>query len=379
MPYFSNQILAGARNCIVECAQIKAGDNVLILCLIGDHSNCVEEEAIQALATVAQMQGARVQILWSTGMEKGWWDDVPPIVIGAFQAADVVINNTFIGRPIKAVREAMFGKGITMVRNIATTVEILSSEWALFPFTLSEEITKRVGMRLDAGKTWRVTHPNGTDVSGQIGLSPTKGTGHKRYGEYRRDGRKRPFPQGCFNPMTSLGANGIIVFDRTLPWEARHIGVPELKFDAPLKVTVENNKMIHFEGGPEAAAYKRFYEGLVPFLGEDAWNVSGWHAGIHPKARLYALAKDNPDFFHRRVHNNPTVLHFHLGGSLSKEYNYPYMWHLSNEMEGATVHIDGEPLYLAGHLTVLDDPALRKIAEKYGDPDKLLAQTDIYR
>jgi hypothetical protein len=231
-------------------------------------------------------------------------------------------------------------------------------------------------MRLDAGKTWRITHPNGTDITGAIGPAPTVGTGHKKYGEHRREGRNRPFPQGCFNPMTSVEANGIIVFERTLPWEARHIGVPELKYEEPLKVTVEKNMMVNFEGGREAAAFKRFFDGLLPFLGDDAWNFSGWHAGIHPKAHVYDVPERNPDFFHRIMHNNPAILHFHLGGNMSKDYNYPYMFHLSNEIEGATVYIDGEPLYHKGHLTVLDDPTLKKFAEQFGDPEKLLAQVE---
>jgi hypothetical protein len=67
-------------------------------------------------------------------------------------------------------------------------------------------------------------------------------------------------------------------------------------------------------------------------------------------------------------------MHFHLGGSIGKDYDYPYMWHLSNEIAGATIYVDGEPLYEKGHLTVLDDPDLRKFAEQFGDPDELLAQ-----
>jgi hypothetical protein len=377
--YFSNSILAGARNCIVDCGQIKKGTNVLILSLIGDASNPVDDHAVQALATVAQEQGASVQILSATGMEKGWWDEVSPIVLGAFEKADVVVNNTIsIGRPVKAIRTAMFaGKGITMIRNMATLTDVLSSEWATFPFALSDEITRRVGQRLDAAKTWRVVHHNGTDISGIIGPAPTIGTGHKKYGEYRTQGRNRPFPQGCFNPLTSEGANGIIIFDRTLPWEARHIGAPELKFSQPLKVTVENNQMTHFEGGPEADAYRNFYEGLVPHLGQDAWNVSGWHCGIHPKAKIYDAPERSPDFYHRGLHNHPSVLHFHLGGSIGKEYNYPFMWHLSSEVDHASVYLDGEPLYSKGHLTVLDDPELREIARRFGDPDQLLREVDI--
>ncbi len=111
---FSNQLLEGARNCILNCGNVGRGMNVLILNMINDLGNPVDETAVHALATVAQEAGANVQILWTTGMEKGWWSDVPPIVGGAFSAADLVINNTLsIGRPLKAVRELMFGKGIS--------------------------------------------------------------------------------------------------------------------------------------------------------------------------------------------------------------------------------------------------------------------------
>jgi hypothetical protein len=375
MPYFSDQLLQGARNCVVECGGVTAGTNVLILSLIGSKSDPVDELAVHALMTVCQEAGAHPQALWVTGMQKGWWDVPSPIVVAAFGAADLVINNTIsIGRPLKAIRELMFAKRIPMIRNMATTVDVLSSEWARFPFRLSDEITRRVGERLDAASRWRITHPNGTDVSGRIGPAPTVGTGHKKYGEHRRQGRNRPFPQGDFNPLTVEDTEGVIVFDRTLPWEARHIGVPEMRFSEPLRITCERNKMVDLEGGPEAGAYRRFYEALVPHLGEDAWNVSGWHAGINPKARMYLAAQENPDFYHRAVHNHPSVLHFHLGGSLGKEYDYPYMWHLSNEIDRATAYLDGEKLYDAGHLTVLDDPDLRRFTSDFGDPDQLLAE-----
>src|SRR5574340_1573905 len=178
--------------------------------------------------------------------------------------------------------------------------------------------------------------------------------------------------------MTAEDSNGIIVFERTLPQEARHIGVPEWKFSQPLKVSVENNSMVHFEGGMEAERYRRFYESLLPYLGDDAWNMSGWHAGIHPKAKVYETPGRNPDVAHRAVHNHPSVTHFHLGGSLGKEYDYPYMWHLSNEIEGATIYLDGVKLYDAGHLTVLDDSEVRNFASRYGDPDMLLSEVKLF-
>ncbi len=376
---FSNQLLEGARNCVLSCGGVQKGMNVLILNLINDPAYAVDEIAVHALATVAQEAGANVQILWTTGMEKDWWSDVPPIVVAAWEASDVVVSNAVaFGRGIKSIRDAMFKKGAVRIRNQASTLETLSGEWARFPFELSDEITRRVGMRFEQAKTWRVVAPNGTDVSGKIGKVPTEGTGMTRYGQKRREKKNRPFPQGCFNPITSEDTNGIILFERTLPQEARHIGVPEWKFSQPLKITIEKNRMVHFEGGPEAQRYRRFYESLLPYLGEDAWNMSGWHAGIHPKAKVYEVPQRSPDMVHRAVHNHPSITHFHLGGSIGKEYDYPYMWHLSNEIEGATIYLDGEKLYDAGHLTVLDDPELRSFAAQYGDPDILLREVKLF-
>jgi hypothetical protein len=375
---FSNQLLEGARNCVLGCGGVKEGMNVLILNMINDPFHPVDEMVVHAMATIAQEAKANVQILWTTGMEKSWWSDIPPIVLAAMSAANIVINHTSINRPLKAVRELMFGKGVVNLRNSASTVEIMSSEWARFPFELSEEIMYRVGERFEAAQNWRVVHPNGTDISGRIGRPSATQTGITTYNVRRGTTRNRLFPQGPHNVMTSVGANGIIVFDRTLPREARHLGVPERKFSMPLKITVENNRMVHFEGGPEATAYKRFYEALVPHIGEDAWNVSSFHAGMHPKARVYESSEKSPDLYNRGRHSNPATMHFHLGGSKEVvDYDYPYMWHLSNEIDKATIYLDGEKLYDDGYLTVLDDPGLRQFTSRFGDPDMLLREVSL--
>lgn len=72
-------------------------------------------------------------------------------------------------------------------------------------------------------------------------------------------------------------------------------------------------------------------------------------------------------------HNNPKGIHFHMGGRLTREYDYAFMWHLSCFVgEGATLYIDGEKLYDEGHLTLLDDPEIRRRAAAYGDANSLL-------
>jgi 2,5-dihydroxypyridine 5,6-dioxygenase len=374
---FSNTTLIGARNCVGACGGAQAGMEVLILNLVDDKANPVEEKAVHALAAACQEIGARPQILWATGMEKGWWDDPSRILLGAFGAADLVINNTVIGRPLKAVRELMFEKGVPMVRNMATTVGLLSSDWATFPFELSDEITRRTGELLDSGTSYRVVHPNGTDISGVLGRPSATQSGISTYATTRRKTKNRPFPQGCFSPTTSREANGVIVSDRSIPWESTHLGLPELQWEGPAKLIVENNHIVNIEGGAEARQLRRFFEATERHIGPDAWNISSFHSGIHPKAGMEIAPETSPALWHRGKHNHPSVFHFHLGGSKEVTgYDYQYMWHVSVELDSPTFYIDGEPLLQNGRFAVLDDPKIREMAAAYGDPDDLLTITE---
>jgi 2,5-dihydroxypyridine 5,6-dioxygenase len=268
----------------------------------------------------------------------------------------------------------MFQKGIPMVRNMAATVGMLSSDWTTFPFELSDEITRRTGEVLDSATTYRVVHPKGTDITGRLGHPSTTQSGIASYATKRRDTRNRPFPQGCFSPTTSREANGVIVSDRSISWESSHLGLPELQWEAPSKLTVENNRIVHIEGGVEARRLRRFFEETERHIGPDAWNIISCHGGIHPKAGMEIAPETSPALWHRGKHNHPTVFHFHLGGSKEVSgYDYQYMWHVSVELDSPTFYADGEPLFQNGYFTVLDDPKIREMAATFGDADDLLS------
>lgn len=376
----SQQLLAGARNCVLGAGGVQAGHKVLILNLVDHLYWPTDELAVDVLASVAQNAGAEVDVLWTlgglNGMDNGYWDEVPRITLGAIQAADIVISNTKrIMRPQKAIRQAMFERGVIWVRNMCTTAQQLSSDWARVPVPLTDEIYSRVGALLDKAQTWRVTHPNGTDISGKVGAVSKVGVGLASHSTKQlKDQNYRVFPQGAHAPVTSTEANGVFVIEWMLPAQAKFLRVPQVQFSAPLTVTVENNRMMRFEGGPEAQQFYRFYESLVPHLGDDAWNLSGWHAGINPKARLNESPAVFPEAWAEGAHNHPWGLHFHMGGSMTREYDYPYMWHVSCFIgERSTVYIDGNKLYDEGQLAILNDPEIRKMASEYGDPDTILS------
>ncbi len=63
------------------------------------------------------------------------------------------------------------------------------------------------------------------------------------------------------------------------------------------------------------------------------------------------------------------TLHLAFGGGIGKEYR-----HRDVEIFFPTLTINKTAMIQKGHLTTLDDPKVRKEAEKYGDPDELLIE-----
>ncbi|MFT5350048.1 MAG: hypothetical protein ACI9MF_000863, partial [Gammaproteobacteria bacterium] len=58
----------------------------------------------------------------------------------------------------------------------------------------------------------------------------------------------------------------------------------------------------------------------------------------------------------------------------AEEHGYPHH-HKDFVLFRPTLIVDGEVIIDKGHLLALDDPEIRAIAAKYGDPDTLLKQT----
>ena len=52
-------------------------------------------------------------------------------------------------------------------------------------------------------------------------------------------------------------------------------------FKQPVKVFIEKGQIRKFEGGAEAETLTRFYQFIAKFLGEAAYEVRGFHGGVH--------------------------------------------------------------------------------------------------
>jgi hypothetical protein len=164
LPAFPPELLRGVRNCAINYGGIKKGDQVVILSELGTY---IDPVVVQAQATVCQEAGAEVQVLWTRSLTNTWWEELSPTVRAAIAAADVVLQNmNSIGKT--HLLDLMIDKKVRRIRNYATDVMLMCSDWANFPVEIQDLVEVKVNTSLEKAKTYRITTPAGADITGEI-------------------------------------------------------------------------------------------------------------------------------------------------------------------------------------------------------------------
>ncbi|TAN27486.1 MAG: hypothetical protein EPN30_03745 [Actinomycetota bacterium] len=271
--------------------------------------------------------------------------------------------------------DLMLEKGVRRIRNYATDVAVMSSAWARFPVEVQDYLELTINPLLAESRTFRVTTAEGTDISGEIApwVIPWQ-RATKRSG-----GQNVTFPPGMFRPSRVQNANGVIWVHATYPWGARRVGLPEIRFTNPVKLFVENNHVVNFEGGWEAEAYRRLFEYHVSSIGQDAYKIDSFHSGSSPLAFTPLAPQQDTDRFDHLIHEHESWFHFHIGSLSDKQASKTQQaQHVNAVLNEPTVYLDGEKVWDRGRLEIWQSPELRKIAEKYGDPDALTVPRSIW-
>ncbi len=233
--------------------------------------------------------------------------------------------------------------------------EYLLTEFARFPRAIMLEIARKVFEKLRATLTYRLVHPWGTDLTFEAipgnwgppnGSMPVSGWGKYRLGRA---------VIGCNAPET---CNGVVVsrYSKDLGGDLKQ----------PVKVKFVDGWAEEVEGGEEAAKVRAL-------IGDDRNNrrIQEIMMGLNPKASAY---KENKKLTYDGTSGTGNV-HIAIGREVGR---FASSQHITIAfLPKVTLYVGGEYLIKEGRLTVLDDPEVRKVAAKYGDPDKLLKQVDL--
>ena len=380
MAYLPPEAAIAINDMLDKCARVEPGQQVLILAandgLHGGH-NLVDETAIAWIQAGVQARGAHPAVMWVDMPVRPAliWPDIPtaetawripPIVKQAMKGADLLINHVAdlsSEEHLKEFPELLKELKLPMVRNMATTAPLLMSAWARTPHELIAEIRYRMAEMITPGERWRLTHPNGTHLEGTVG---TPGRGGEGYAYWRHHGYYRPFPDGIYPAVNPEGTKGVFVFDQMMPVWARNIGVP-VRFAEPVRITVENNQMVKFEGGPEARSIEGFLGALAKRVGDKAaFEIRGPHGGIHPAASVTPAQCPDEDYREFIASFHTGAVHMHLGQG-GKAKDFPFNLHTAAEARGATLVVGNRTMHENGRLGVLDHPQVQAVAARYSD------------
>ena len=343
------ELMEGATNMVRDYAGVKAGHEVIIHTEPGFDDPLVVEAVRRAITDL----GARATVIHTVNWNKGK-EEAPPVFVAALENADVLIGQgEYLHTKNSYLQRALFERGLVYINSEAKTQETMSSLYGRFPAELLFALGTTIMGKLGGGKTIRVTTKKGTDIS--MGARPETLGGYCYPFHFDTPGHKKGVPGGtsCFHPEDPV--NGVIAYEAITGGLA-----PKNLFDEPLFVTYKDHRIVSMEGYGA--------DWLEEHFKKNGDENSGWLAecmwGIHP----HASGRGG------RGASNPNLLHFGNGNSIA--YGGPTFSKTWTVMfvESATLTVENEPILDNGHLTILDDPKVRAVAAKYGDPDELLAQ-----
>lgn len=353
-----------------EGLEIKKGQKVLI---INDPS--ADQLVVEALSTAIKENGAHLSIIHLEGFpglkdpvdmlenmfSNNWY---PDWAWAAANEADIVLLTAFLKKahtPIPPLSRK------PIVDNVEMTADQMISEYEEFPVELRDTIDDVTWEKLVHCTQIRWTDLEGTDLTMNI-----KPEAWQKVIDRNMKRKGGPFPHGHLQiPAPCEDMNGVYV-------------TSHITFGGPIPRTtmiVERGKVVEVQGGGRYGdRLRESFEKYQDLTGKKCPGPGiNWITTIglcsHPKggpspfydelagsARVYAWT-----YAHRRS----AVIHTSVGeGMVSPKYKI--IRHTDTYFN--SIVTEKETVSKNGHLTALDDPRVRQVAAKYGDPDKLLEE-----
>ncbi len=354
------ELLDACRN-MAGFARIRDGDQVLI---------AVDETTdnrvyVRALRQACEEQGAGDVAVLRTKRPKVQFDAPTPFVQEVLRYADVIFSMggyNFYTEPygLRAMQEY----GVKIVRVDLRHPEQLVSEFCQFPVELLYAVVGWTVDRVCSAKKLRVTTRQGTDLT--CGINPYATSGGQS--PTCIPGDRVIFPGGMVGVNPQDPVNGVMVFDVIHPnWNP-----PQIMLDAPLRITVQDRLATKIEG-----EHADWVEELLRTRGdENSRYLAEVMWGNHPKGFPIGWPHIPAADWFRPFHYRPDTLHCALGRGIA-DYPPYSSTHLDFYMLAPTVHADDTLILDAGRHMAYEDPKIRAVAEKYGDPDELLRLVEL--
>lgn len=325
----SEAFVAGARNLILNCAEVDSDTKVLIISE-PPGTGYYDDKIGPGVAAVAEGIAGAVELLELPFDPVA--RDPDPDLSKRMDAADRVIFFARLGDQLR-FRPSMGGKFSVM--SYALDSDMLASSFGRIPHQAMTELRSLLNTALAAASEIRVTCPAGTDFSGPGALFPE--VGGETY--------VRRFPVSVFSPIPAAGfvgriaQNGFLCGTGSQTYEP-----PACEIAETLIVEFDGNHIKNFEGTKsDIASASDHYSHVAEMFGLEKDFIHSWHAGIHPALSYPLTANADFDRWSGGAFGNPRLMHFHTCGAQPPG-------EISLNIVDPTIRLDGVAVWENGRL-----------------------------
>lgn len=344
---------AGARNLLVGCVGLSAGERLLIV-REEDPAGFYEPAVSERIGEEARRLGADVRLYPAPPA------DGPESAVGGLAAAMTGADHTVFLSPIgdRLRFRRTPGEG-SKTMCYALDLGLLGADFCRVPHALLCEVHDRLVAALAGTRRWRITCPLGTDVTGaMMPTAPTAPIAGPTI-EGALAFTLALFPVMIFPPLSCAGMSGRVVLSRWLTTTATHDyedGI--VRLETPITALIDRGRITGFEGPAEMVRKVTEHHARVGGrFGVDPSAVGSWHTGVNPRTLYAGRAEDDLARWGSVAFGSPRYTHFHTCGDNPGEI----CWSLFD----ATISFDGTSYWRDGRFVFLDRPEVRALLSAY--------------
>jgi len=293
-------VTEGARNLLVNCADLKRGESLLIVAERPE-LGWYDAEVVEIVAKEARNMGLTPTMLAVGGPT----NDRDAGVVDAMAAHDCTLFFARLGDQDR-FEDPVPGKRRVMC--YLRDRSMLASAFGRAPHLAFLEMKQAVDQVLWSAERIEISCPLGTAYGGRIADEVL---------ESAADVAVRRFPMIVPTPMDASAFSGRIAVTRYLTPTGSSVYEPaNLALRSTIFAQVEMGRIVEFTGddADEIARVRGHYRMVAEKFGIDGDVVHSWHAGIHPGCAYGQAAAKNPDRWSNTVFGNPRFVHFHTCG-----------------------------------------------------------------
>jgi hypothetical protein len=346
----------GARNLLLNCLHVRPGQRIVIAAE-DPAEGFYDAFAVTCISEIAEELGCQASVLPCPCVSGP--ESLPPVILQAAEGADHIVFQAQAG---DQVRFTKLPGSASKTMSYALDIGLLGSGYCTLHHGFMREVLERFEQRLNAARSWRITCPLGTEVTG----TQTPGQGTDADAE---DFTLQLFPVPIHRPVSCADMNGRVAVAHWLMSTANHVYEDNyLQLAEPLLAVIEAGRIVDFEGPKEMVKRVRsHYRRVADLFAIEEDVVHSWHAGIHPKSFYPLSPNSNILRWGSVAFANPRYLHFHTCGNYAPG---EIAWSLFD----ATVELDGKVYWEGGRFTFLEDPDVRGRLAHYDLDDRALEQ-----